>query len=73
MQIKRVQALVFWVKDHEKRQVAIDPGMWDSDQLYSTLVRKEAEHIFEKINIDIVLDPGKCQTDFGWDGWQIAL
>jgi hypothetical protein len=27
MQIKRVQALVFWVKDHEKRQVAIDPGM----------------------------------------------
>jgi hypothetical protein len=24
------QALVFWVKDHEKRQVEIDPDMWES-------------------------------------------
>jgi hypothetical protein len=45
---------------------------WDSDQLCATLARKEAEHNFEKIDIDIV-DPGKCQTDFGWDAWQIAF
>jgi hypothetical protein len=72
MQIKRVQVLVFWVIDHEKRQVAIDPGMWDSDQLRATLARKEAEYNFEKIDIDIV-DPGKCQTNFGWEAWQIAF
>ena len=72
MQIKRVQALVFWVKDHEKRQVEIDPDMWNADELRATLARKEADHNFEKIDIDIV-DPGKCQTDFGWDAWQIAF
>ena len=72
MQIKKIQALVFWVKDHEKRQVDIDPGMWDANELRATLARKEAEHNFEKIDIDIV-DPGKCQTDFGWDAWQIAF
>ena len=72
MQIKRIQALVFWVKDHEKRQVEIDPGMWDAEELRATLARKEAEHNFEKVDIDIV-DPGKCQTDFGWDAWQIAF
>jgi hypothetical protein len=72
MQIKRVQALVFWVKDHEKRQVKIDPEMWNAEELCATLARKEADHNFEKIDIDIV-DPGKCQTDFGWDAWQIAF
>jgi hypothetical protein len=72
MQIKRIQALVFWVKDHEKRKVGIDPAMWDAHELCATLARKEAELNFEKIDIDIV-DPGKCQTDFGWDAWQIAF
>ena len=52
MQIKRVQALVFWVKDHEKRQVEIDPDMWNADELRATLARKEADHNFEKIDID---------------------
>ena len=72
MQIKRLQGLVFWVKDHEKRQTDIDPGMWTPDELRRTLARKEADHNFERIDIDIV-DPGKCQTDFGWDAWQIAF
>jgi hypothetical protein len=38
----------------------------------ATLARKEADQNFEKLDIDIV-DPGKCQTDFGWDAWQIAF
>jgi hypothetical protein len=72
MQIKRIQALVFWVKDHEKRQVEINPDAWTDEELRSTLARKEADQNFEKLDIDIV-DPGKCQTDFGWDTWQIAF
>ncbi len=28
MQIKRLQALVYWVKDHDKRGLDIDPEMW---------------------------------------------
>ena len=57
MQIKRLQGLVFRVKDHEKRQLDIDPGMWTSEELRRTLARKEADHNFERIDIDIV-DPG---------------
>lgn len=34
--------------------------------------RKGAEHNFEKIDMDLI-DPGKCQTDFGWDAWQVAF
>jgi hypothetical protein len=45
--------LGLWVKDHE-------------EELRSTLARKEADQNFEKLDIDMV-DPGKCQTDFGWD------
>jgi hypothetical protein len=72
MQIKRIQALVFWVKDHERRQMDIEPNTWNEEELRATLARKEADQNFEKIDIDIV-DPGKCQTDFGWDAWQIAF
>jgi hypothetical protein len=72
MQIKRIQALVFWVKDHERRQMDIEPNAWNEEELRATLARKEADQNFEKLDIDIV-DPGKCQTDFGWDAWQIAF
>ncbi|KAI2494993.1 hypothetical protein MHU86_19512 [Fragilaria crotonensis] len=34
--------------------------------------RKESEYNYGKIDVDII-DPGKCQTDFGWDNWQIAF
>ena len=66
MQIKRLQGLVFWVKDHEKRQLDIDPEMWTPEALCRTLARKEADHNFERIDIDIV-NSSKYQTDFGWD------
>ena len=72
MQIKKIQALVFWVKDHHKRNLKVDPEMWTAEEVTATIQRKEAKQNFEKIDIDII-DPGKCQTDLGWDAWQIAF
>lgn len=72
MQIKRLQALVYWVKDHEKRQITLDADLWTPEELKSTIARKEAEHNFEKVDVAIV-DPGKCRTDVGWDSWQIGF
>jgi hypothetical protein len=46
--------------------------MWNTKELPATLAHKEADHNSKKIDIDIV-DPGKCQTDFGWDAWQIVF
>jgi hypothetical protein len=43
MQIKRIQALVFWVKDHERRQLDIEPNAWNKEELRATLARKEAD------------------------------
>jgi hypothetical protein len=50
----------------------IEPNAWNEEELHATLARKEADQNFEKLDINIV-DPGKCQTDFGWDAWQIAF
>ena len=72
MQIKRLQALVYWVKDHEKRQITLDADLWTPEELKATIARKEAEHNFEKVDVTIV-DPGKCRTDVGWDSWQIGF
>ncbi|KAI2509297.1 hypothetical protein MHU86_5185 [Fragilaria crotonensis] len=33
---------------------------------------KESDHNLDKVDIDII-DPGKCQTDAGWDNWQIGF
>ena len=72
MHIKRIQALVFWVKDHTKRGLPVIPEMWNAVEMAKAMDRKEADINFEKIDVDLI-DPGKCQTDFGWDAWQIAF
>jgi hypothetical protein len=33
MHIKRIQALVFWVKDHDKRSLVAEPELWDTDAM----------------------------------------
>ena len=68
MQIKRIQALVFWVKDHERRQMDIvsDAGMRRNNSVQPLLGRKRTRTSKNSILLDIV-DPGKSQTDFGWD------
>jgi hypothetical protein len=72
MHIKRIQALVFWVKDLAKRGITPDPDEWDVDEMTKAMERKEADANFDKVEVDLI-DPGKCQTDFGWDAWQIAF
>ena len=47
MQIKRIQALDFWVKDHERRQMDIVSYAWNEEELRATLARKEADQNFE--------------------------
>ncbi|KAI2489358.1 hypothetical protein MHU86_25231 [Fragilaria crotonensis] len=72
MQIKRLQALVYWVKDHDKRGLQAQPEMWTREVMLAAMARKESDHNLDKVDIDII-DPGKCQTDAGWDNWQIGF
>jgi hypothetical protein len=46
--------------------------MWTQEVMIAAMARKESEHTLDKVNIDII-DPGKCQTDAGWDNWQIGF
>jgi hypothetical protein len=66
MQIKRLQALVYWVKDHNKRGLQAVPEMWTREVMMAAMARKESDHNLDKVDIGII-DPGKCQTDAGWD------
>ena len=72
MQIKKLQALVYWVKDYDRRGMQASPELWTVDEMSKAMERKESEYNYGKIDVDII-DPGKCQTDFGWDNWQIAF
>ena len=62
MQIKRIQALVHGVKDHDKRGLVPEPDMWTSDIMLEAMEREEAEQNYGKIDVDII-DPGKYQTN----------
>jgi hypothetical protein len=74
MQIKEIQALAYWVMDHHRRNLDADPEMWTEEEVFGTIQHNEAEHNFEKLEVDLI-DPGRCQqTDAGcWDVWQIAF
>jgi hypothetical protein len=72
IQIKRIQALVHWVKDHDKRGLIPQPELWDEDAMNEAMSNKEAELNYGKIDVGSI-DPGKCRTDHGWDNWQIAF
>ena len=64
IQIKRLQALVFWVKDHDKRGLIADPELWDNEAMTEAMECKEAELAYGKIDVGTI-DPGKCKTDHG--------
>jgi hypothetical protein len=72
MLIKRLQALVYWVRDHDKRGLQVVPEMWTPEVMLAAMARKESEHNLDKVDFDVI-DPGKCQTDAGWDNWQIGF
>jgi hypothetical protein len=66
VQIKIIQALAFWNLD-------ADPEMWTEEEVFGIIQHKEAEHNFEKLEVDLI-DPGRCQqTDVGWDVLQTAF
>ena len=66
MQIKKIQTLVNWVKDHHKCNLDVDPHAWtEMEVIMAAMQRKESDKNFEKIDVDII-DPGKCQVDKGW-------
>jgi hypothetical protein len=46
--------------------------MWTQEVMLAAMAREESEHNLDKVDIDI-FDPGKCQTDAGWDKWQIGF
>ena len=68
MHNKRIQALFFWVKDHDKRDLVAEPELWDNE----AMELKEEEHNYGKIYVGTI-DPGKCRVDHGWDNWQVAF
>ena len=70
--IKRIQGLVYWIKDHQKRDLVADYNEWTIDVMRSAMTRKESEKNFSSVDVDMI-DPGKCQTDHGWDAWQIGF
>jgi hypothetical protein len=72
MQIKKIQALVYWMKDHHRRNLDVDPEMWTEEEMFDTIQHKEAKHNFEKVDVNLI-DPDRYQTDAGWDAWQIAF
>ena len=70
--IKRLQALVYWVKDHQRRNVDLDYNDWNDVTMRASMTRKESENNFRDVDVDMI-DPGKCATDHGWDAWQIGF
>jgi hypothetical protein len=47
--------------------------MWNDEKAIGTIQCKEAEHHFEKVEIDLLIHCGGYQTDAGWDAWGIAF
>ena len=72
MQIKKLQALVYWVKDYVRCRMQASPELWTMNEMNVAMEQKESKYNYGKIDVDII-DPGKCQMDFGWDNWQIAF
>jgi hypothetical protein len=64
MQIKRLKALVYRVKDHDKRGLVAQSDLLDNETMIEAMELKEAEHNFGKIDA-ATINPGKCRTDHG--------
>jgi hypothetical protein len=58
MQIKRLQALVYSVKDGNKRGMQASPELWALQEMNTAMEQKESKQNYGKIDVDII-DPGK--------------
>jgi hypothetical protein len=58
MRIKRLQALVYWVKDHDKRGLISQSELWDNKAMIEPwLERKEAKHNYGKSYVGTIDPP----------------
>jgi hypothetical protein len=71
-QITRLQALVYWVKDPDKRGLQAVLEMWAQEVSLAPMARKESNNNHDKVDINIT-DPCKYQTDACWNNWQIGF
>ena len=69
IQNERIQALVCWVKDHQRRGKVFGPEKFTNVELNIALHMKEVDYNAEKIDMNLI-DRSKCQTDHDWDNWQ---
>jgi len=72
IQMKCLQALVYWVRDLVKHNQVIDHNYWTKETMNIAMEEKEMERSFKDVKIDII-DPGKCKTGLEWDDWQTAF
>jgi len=72
VQMKCLQALVYWVCDQIKHNQVLKHYEWTDLALHIAMEDKEMERQFKDVKLDII-DPGKCKTGLEWDDWQTAF
>ena len=48
------------------------PELWTLEVMNMAMESKKSDYNFGKVDVDTI-DPGKCQTNFGWNDLQIAF
>jgi hypothetical protein len=66
---RRLEGLVFWVKDKLKRDIAIDPFTFDKNALLESLQEIEGEDKADTVDVE---SPIKLTTD-KWIQWEIEF
>jgi len=72
VQMKCLQALVYWVRDQIKHNQDLNHNNWTVAAMNTAMEEKEMERSFKDVKLDII-DPGKCKTGLEWDDWQTAF
>ena len=68
MQSKRLQALVYWVKDRDKRGLIAQPGLWDNKAMIKAMERKEPNIITIRSMLELSTPASVGQTTVGTTG-----
>jgi hypothetical protein len=63
MQIKKLQALVYWVKDNDRCGMQASPELWTVDEM-----DKESEYNYGKIDVLDIINPAWQVPDGLWMG-----
>ncbi|KAI2507509.1 hypothetical protein MHU86_6897 [Fragilaria crotonensis] len=68
MQIKKLQALVYWVKDNDGRGMQASPELWTMDKMNKAMERNESEYNYGKIDVLDIINPAWQVPDGLWMG-----